>query len=204
METLQSGLSELAGHEWLELALIFIGTFFAEEAVLLAAAALAAAGELSIPAAAGTFLAGIIVSDSVFFGIGRLAARAEWLRRRIRPETLERGRHYLMDELPLALIAARVVPGLVYPIFIGCGFLAVGFRRLMLLNLLVTTIYTALLFTVSLLLGKLAFAYLQDWGWLAIGLLALGLGVVAHWLGWRTAKRFAASRAARAADAPRS
>ena len=202
METLQRELSELAGHQWLELALIFIGTFFAEEMVLLAAAALAAAGELAISAAAGTFLAGIIVSDSIFYGIGRLASRAAWLQRRIRPQTLERGRRYLMDELPLAVVAARLVPGMVYPIFVGCGLLAIGFRRLMLLNLLITAIYTALLFTGCLLLGELAFAYLRDWGWLALGLLAVGLGFIAQWLGWRSARRFAAAPPVRPADTP--
>ena len=180
MDTLHAWLSELAGEEWLQLGLLFAATFVLEEGALIAAAGLAAAGELSPLAAAAAVFGGIVVSDWVLYWMGHLGARVPWFRRRVGEATLDRGRRYLAGELVLALLAARLVPWLLFPIFISCGFLGVGFRRFVLLNFAIAAVYTALLFGGTLLLGELVFAYLENWGWLVLGTLALAVGL-AHY-----------------------
>ena len=189
METLQSWLAALAGDHLLQFALLFLATFVAEEAAMVGGAGLAAAGELSAPWAAAAVFGGIVLSDWFFYWVGHLAQRVSWLRRRLSTATLERGRGYLGGDLPLALLVARLVPGLVYPIFMSCGFLGIGFRRFALLNLLIVVPYTALLFGGTLLLGELLFAYLENWGWLVLAAYAVVLILLLRWRGRRAAAR---------------
>jgi len=181
LDALPVSLSEITGQLWLQLALLFAVAFVLEEGTILAAALLAAAGELPAAAAAATVLAGLTVSDWCLYGIGHLAAHVAWFRKRVDGAALQRGQRYLAGRLVLALFAARVIPWLLFPIFIGCGFAGVGFRRFALLNLAIATLYTALLFTAGMLFGQLAFDYLEGWGWLAAAVLLL-VAVLAPYL----------------------
>jgi len=182
LDALPVSLSEITGELWLQLALLFAVAFVLEEGTILAAALLAAAGELPAAAAAATVLAGLVVSDWCLYGIGHLAARVEWVRRQVDSAALQRGQRYLAGRLVLALLAARLIPWLLFPIFIGCGFVGVGFRRFALLNLAIATLYTALVFSAGLLFGQLAFDYLEGWGWLAAALLLLAVAVATYLL----------------------
>lgn len=186
METLQSWLAALAGDHVLQLVLLFAATFVAEEAALIGGAGLAASDELPAVAAAAAVFGGIVVSDWAFYGLGQLGRRVPWFRRRLDNALLERGRRHLAGDLPLALLVARLVPGLVYPIFISCGFLGIGFRRFVVLNLLIALPYTLLLFGGTLLLGELLFAYLEDWGWLVLAAFAVAVVLLLRWRGRRS------------------
>jgi membrane protein DedA with SNARE-associated domain len=185
VDTLAVTFSDITSEPWLQLVLLFVAALVLEEAAILGAALLAAAGEVSPAGAAGTVFAGIMLGDWCLYGIGHLAARAEWLRRRIDPGVLERGHSLLEGRLFLTLAAARVLPWMLYPLFIGCGFLGVGFRRFALFNLAIVALYTALLFGIGLLLGQLAFDHLKSWGWLAGGLLLAAIAAAPYLFGRR-------------------
>ena len=182
MDNLAVAFPETTSAPWLQLVLLFVAAFVLEEAAILGAALLAAAGGVPPAAAAGAVFAGIMLGDWCLYGIGHLAARAEWLRRRIDPRVLERGHSLLEGRLFLTLAAARVLPWMLYPLFIGCGFVGVGFRRFALFNLVIAALETALLFTAGLLFGQLAFDHLKSWGWLAAGLLLAAVAATPYLL----------------------
>jgi len=179
VESFQQWLAEAAGDPWLLCALLFAGTFVLEEAAILGGAFLTAAGELSAPAALAALYAGMAISDWCLYYLGHLARRVRWSRRIVSERTIERGQDYLRGQLAMALLAARLVPWLLFPIFIACGFVAVGFRHFALINLAIGLVYTLAIFMTALLLGELAFEYLHRWGWLVLAIAALA-AMAAH------------------------
>lgn len=185
MDTFQAWLAETAGNPWLQSALLFAGTFVLEEAALLTGGLLAAAGELPAAYALGALLAGMVVSDWCLYGVGHLAGRIGWLRGRLGQRTLERGRRYLDGNLAVALVAARLVPWLLFPIFVSCGFVGIGFKRFLAINLVIATIYTTGLFVAVMLLGQVVFDYLDTWGWLLFGAIILTVALVHYFLARR-------------------
>lgn len=141
----------------------------------MAGAMLASAGQLPSLAALAALYAGIVVSDWALFGLGRMAAWLPWARRRIGEKNLAHGRRLLSENITGALISARLVPWLLFPIFCACGFLGVSFARFALVNAAIALVYAGLLFWALLLFDSLLLSHLQGWGWAVAVLLILGL-----------------------------
>lgn len=178
-------LSAAADDPWLQAALLFLGTFVLEEAALMAGALLAAAGELPAVAALAALYLGMIVSDWALYGLGAAAARSARLRAWLGPERLARGRQLLGSNLTSALAAARLVPWLLFPILVACGFLRVGALRFAAIDALIALPYTAILFWLLTGFNILLFEHLQRWGWAAAVALILVTVVAIRWRGWR-------------------
>lgn len=163
------------GNPLLLAALIFVGTFVLEEAAILLAAGLAASGEMTAALALAALSSGMIVSDWCLYGLGALAGRnrriAEW----VSPERLNEGRRLLHRSTFAAGLLARLVPWLLFPIFVASGFLRVDFRRFALINAAIALVYVPAVFCGAFGLYALLMEWLGGWAWLigAAGLLAL-------------------------------
>lgn len=141
----------------------------------MAGAMLAAAGQLPSLLALAVLYAGIVVSDWALFALGRLAAWLPWARRRIGEDSLAHGRRLLSENITGALLTARLVPWLLFPVFCACGFLGVSFARFALVNAVIALVYASLLFWALLLFDSLLLSHLQGWGWAVAAAMILGL-----------------------------
>lgn len=155
------------GHPMLLAALLFLATFVLEEAAILLAAGLAASDEMTSGLALASVGAGMIVSDWCLYGLGALAARhrriAEWVSR----DRLNEGRRLLQRSTLAAGLLARLVPWLLFPVFVASGFLRVGFRRFALINAAIVLIYVPAVFYGAFGLYAVLMEWLGDWAWLA-------------------------------------
>lgn len=178
------------GNPLLLAALLFLGTFVLEEAAILLAAGLAASGEMSAGLAIAAVGAGMIVSDWCLYGLGAMAGRSRRIAEWISQERLDEGRRLLHRSTFAAGVLARLVPWLLFPIFVTSGFLRVDFRRFALLNGVIVLVYVPAVFYGAFGVYAVLMDWLGGWAWLigAAGLLVL------LWRGRALARRYLSDR----------
>lgn len=167
-------------------ALLFVGTFVLEEAAIILAAGLAASDEITSRLALVSLCAGMIVSDWCLYAVGALAARSQAFARWIPQERLDQGRILLRRSSLAAGLLARLVPWLLFPIFVASGFLRIGFRRFAAVNAAITLIYTPAVFYGTFGLYAVLMNWLGNWAWLAGAAVLLA----ALWGGRAVARRY--------------
>ncbi|WP_040485461.1 DedA family protein [Lutibaculum baratangense] len=191
---METWFAQFVGHPLVLAGLLFVAPFLLEEAAILSGAGIAAAGELSLPVTIGALYLGIVASDWLLYGLGAAAGRSERLRAWIGPDYIERGRRILHRGALGAGLMARLVPWLLFPVFVASGFLRVGFARFALVNAGIALVYVNVLFWSVYGLDLILFELFEQWGWVIVA--AFAVGVVAL-------SRIAARRqAAREAETP--
>lgn len=167
-------------------ALLFLATFVLEEAAILLAAGLAATGEMTPGLALSSVGVGMMVSDWCLYGLGALAGRSRRIAGWIPPDQLAQGRRLLQRSTLAAALLARIVPWLLFPIFVASGFLRVGFRRFALINAAIALVYVPGVFYGAFGLYAVLIAWLGNWAWLAGAALLLAI----LWGGRAMARRY--------------
>jgi membrane protein DedA with SNARE-associated domain len=144
---------------------IVVGTFILEDAATVAAAMQAQAGSIPIALALGSLYVGIVLGDLGLYGLGRAAAHLPWIARRLPPQRQEAVRAWLDGRVFRVVVVSRFLPGLRLPTYTTCGFVGADLRQFILAAVVATTIWTSLLFAVSLKIGHLLMEYLGAWRW---------------------------------------
>lgn len=171
---------------WILAACLFLATFVLEEAAIVLAAGLAAAGQLNAPVAVGAVASGVIVSDWTLYALGAFAGRSQRIAGWIPAEQLGQGRRFLArGALPAGLLA-RLIPWMLFPIFVASGFVGVSFRRFAVTNGAIALIYVVALFFGAVEFFQLLLEWLGNWAWLLGAVLLL----VLLWCGRRVARHY--------------
>lgn len=161
--------------------LLFLAPFVLEEAAILTGAGLAASGEMPTWLALTAISTGMVVSDWTLYALGALAGRSRRIRGWIDGDALARGRRLLDRGAWPAGLLARLIPWLLFPIFVASGFLGVGFRRFALVNGLIAAVYILALFFGVFGLNLMLFEWLGNWAWAVLALLLVLVVVASRW-----------------------
>jgi membrane protein DedA with SNARE-associated domain len=178
--------AENIGNPLVLVVLLVLATFVLEEAAILIAAGLAAAGELPASLALAALATGIIVSDWCLYGLGALAVRSERIERWVSPARIAHGRGLLQRSTFTAGLIARTIPWLLFPVFVASGFLGVGFLRFALINAAIALIYVLALFYGAFGLASAVIDWAGGWAWL----FGAGLLLVILWGGRTFVRRY--------------
>lgn len=149
----------------LQAAAIVFGTFILEDAATVAGAMQAQAGAIAIPLALGSLYVGIVLGDLGLYGLGRLAAQLPWIARRLPPQRQEMVRAWLEGRVFKVVLVSRFLPGLRLPTYTTCGFVGADLRQFALAAILATSVWTSLLFAVSMRIGQVLMDHLGAWRW---------------------------------------
>lgn len=150
---LESALSGMATPWVIGLALV-LTSFLLEDVAIAAAASLAAAGLLSWSGAFGWVFLGIAIGDIGLYATGLGARRITWLRRKyIVPQGDSGIKLRLEQNLPTAVLLARVIPGLRLVTYVLCGFVRIPFVAFSLWVVLAVALWTAALLGLGALVG---------------------------------------------------
>ena len=170
-----SGLLKAAGaHPVYQALSIILGTFILEDAATVLAAVQVEAGNIRMLVALGALYAGIVLGDLGLYGVGRFAARWPRLNRLISADRHARGHRWLSTRTFRVVFVSRFLPGARLPTYTACGFLRASFPQFALAAVIATSIWTSLLFVVSLRVGRLLMEHFGAWRWTG----ALGFAVV--------------------------
>ena len=118
---------------------------------------------------------GSVVGDFAIYGLGALARRIPWLRRMVIGQNVGRVRQWLDRNFIRVVGLARVVPGVLFPSYIACGWFGFPFKRFARVTVVADAIYTSIAFAIVVTLGETVLKHLGyvAWGVLIVFILAL-------------------------------
>lgn len=166
---------------------VFAGSLLEGETVLLLAGYAAHRGYLDIAAVVAVAMLGAVISDQVWFMLGRrkgahLIARRPWLGSRVQRAVV------LIERHPIKIILAmRFAWGLRTALPIAVGMSSIPWQRFLLLNLISALLWAPLVAGVGYVFGTLLSQHMaglhrvEHWFMLAVVTLALLLHLAARW-----------------------
>lgn len=184
--SLEALIEQHLGNPLVLAALLFLSTFVLEEAAILLGAGLAASEEMTATLALIALGAGMIVSDWCLYGLGALAVRHRRIAAWVAQDRLDQGRRLLHRSTLAAALLARLVPWLLFPIFVASGFLRVGFRRFAAINAVIVLIYVPAVFYGAFGIYAVLMEWLGPWAWLAGAAVLMAV----LWAGRAVARRY--------------
>lgn len=159
------GMADVTGDQVLQAGAILLGTFVLEDAATVAAAMRAQEGGIPIPLALTALYIGIVLGDLGLYGLGRLSARIGWIARLLPPRRTDNLRDWLGRHVFRVVVVSRFIPGMRLPTYTTCGYLRADFRKFALAAVVATSVWTTLLFGVSLQIGQVLIDHLGAWRW---------------------------------------
>ncbi|MCX7250882.1 MAG: VTT domain-containing protein [Burkholderiales bacterium] len=163
---------------------LFLLTFVHEDAAILAAAYARIEAGLPLGLAFGSVLTGVLAGDLAIYGLGRAARRSAWLRARLIGPGVDQARRLLERHMVRLIFLCRVVPGMLSPTFLACGWFGLPLRRFALVSLASALAYTPLAMGAALWLGATVLHRIGRWSWLATLALSLVLLLTAGRRSW--------------------
>jgi membrane protein DedA with SNARE-associated domain len=167
---------------------LILTTFLLEDVAIAAGVALAAQGTLGWVASFAAVAFGIALGDLLLYGLGKLALKWPWLYQhylRQRHNRLGRLEQLIHERLALAVILARIIPGMRLLTYVYCGYIHVPFLAFASWVTLSVTVWTAALYLLSLSIGKVIVSTFGIPLSLAVMIPMILLAIVAHILGSR-------------------
>lgn len=176
--------------------LIALATIATEDGAAIAAGLLVAAGRVPLAVAMVGTAVGVFGFEMTMYAMGAAAARGargtDWIRRRLPEDRLDWLRGQLARRRVAAIFLARFVAAARVPVYVGAGFLGVGFWSYAAWTAVALLVWTPLVVGGCAIFGARAIELLDGLGSLgrAVGFAAIvALLVVASVLVHRTARR---------------
>ena len=167
----------ITGHEpAVQGLMIVLGTFVLEDAATILAAMDVQVGQVTLAVALVALYLGIVLGDLGLYGLGKLAAATPLARRWAPPERFAHSRKWIRSHVFTVVLISRFLPGARLPTYTACGYLGADFRRFATAAIVATLIWTTLLFSVSLRIGRLMAEHLGEWRW--VGMAGFALTIV--------------------------
>ena len=158
----------MAGSSAAQAAGLYLVPFLHEDMAIVAAALLVAQHQLLLGVAATSLCAGMISRDLVLYGLGAAARRSGLARQLLIGPRVERLANWLGGNLMKVVMVSRLVPGLMFPAYIACGWFGLSFPRFALTSIATTAIYLPAILGLALFFGQAALGWVGGWAWLAL------------------------------------
>ena len=136
-----------------------------EDAATILAAMDVQADKVSMAVALLALYLGIVLGDLGLYGLGRLAVMTPWAKRWAPPDRFGRSGTWLRSHVFTVVFISRFLPGARLPTYTACGYFRADVYRFALAAIVATSIWTTMLFGVSLHLGRYMAAHLGTWRW---------------------------------------
>jgi membrane protein DedA with SNARE-associated domain len=158
----------MAGSSVAQAAALYLIPFLHEDMAIVAAALLVAQHQLLLGVAAVSLCAGMISRDIILYGLGAAARRSGFARRLLIGPRVERLANWLAGNMTKVIVVSRLVPGLMFPAYIACGWFGLPFARFALTSIAMTAVYLPVILGLALFFGHAAIAWVGGWAWLAV------------------------------------
>lgn len=153
---------------------LFFATFVQEDLAILTGGMMAIDKALPVSVVFLTLMAGIFSGDVIIYSMGWVARKIPWVQRKLINKRVDKARHRLENNLVSTIIFVRMIPGILFPTFIACGFIGISFIRFIITSVAAAAVYTAAALFVIVKLGEVTLPSLGVWAYVAI----IGSGVL--------------------------
>lgn len=151
---------------WLiECAALFFATFLHEDVAIVAAGLLIVEHELPSTLALLSVYGGIVASDFFLYGLGRAARHNGWAQQLAIGPRVKRAGRWLDEHLVGAIVLCRMVPGLLFPTYVACGWLRLPLSRFALTTMTAAAVYTPVMLLLVVAFGATVLRALGSWSW---------------------------------------
>jgi membrane protein DedA with SNARE-associated domain len=164
-----------ANSEFLACVALFLGTFVQEGIAIAAGAALIVEHGLSPTSVAAALITGMVSGDLAIYSLGALARHHRWARRLSGHQAVAETATWLHRNLIGMVMLSRVVPGILFPTFIACGWTRVSFPRFACLSVTSAALYAMLWLTALTKFGEVAIPTFGHWAWTGAAVATLAL-----------------------------
>lgn len=152
---------------------LYVETFVQEDLAIMTGGVLATNDILPVPVIFLTLVAGFLTGDIIIYGLGWGASKIQWLKKRLYSSKVEKAKGKIEKNLVSTLIMVRLVPGLLFPTYIACGFTGVAFSQFVLTTLATGATYTAIFMTILIKIGQAFIPVIGHWVWIVILVVAI-------------------------------
>ncbi len=177
IETLLT-LSEDTGSHPAVAAILFVLTFLREDVAIVLGGLLIVEHRMPGGLVAASLYGGIVTGDLLLFGLGWLAQRSARVRRVMLRPGAERLAGWLSRHFLAAMIVARLLPGLIFPVYVACGLVGVRAAIFVPVTMLSAALYLPALLWLVIRFGETIPATLGAWVWIAAILAVLALSLL--------------------------
>ncbi len=147
---------------------LYLVPFLHEDMAIVAAGLLVAQHELVIGLAATSLAGGMLSRDLLLYSLGAAARRTGFARRFLIRPRVEQLSSWLHGNITKVIVVSRLVPGLMFPAYIACGWFAISFWRFALTSIAMTAVYLPVILGLALLFGEAALDRVGGWAYLAL------------------------------------
>jgi membrane protein DedA with SNARE-associated domain len=170
-----------ASGSWLaECGALFLIPFLHEDVAIIGGALMIVSHHLPVGLVLFSIYGGMIVSDFLLYGLGAAARRNGFARRMlITPRVKQLGDWLTRNMTPLVLVA-RLVPGLMFPTYLACGWFGLSLTRFALASMAMAGLYLPVMLSVYIMFGQAAITRIGSWAWLAL-LIPLVAAALIRW-----------------------
>jgi membrane protein DedA with SNARE-associated domain len=155
-----------AGSALAQCSALFLTPFLHEDVAIVAAALLIVDHRLTPGWAVASLAAGMIARDLAIYGLGAAARQSGFARRLLIGPRVQHLADWLGGNLTSVVVAGRLVPGLMYPAYIACGWFRLPFAGYALRAIGLTALYLPAVLAFALFFGQAAIAYVGKWAWI--------------------------------------
>src|SRR5262249_46134102 len=139
-----------------------------EDVAIIGAALLVAGHRLTLGWAAASLAAGMVARDLSIYGLGAAARRSGLARRLLIGPRVQQLGDWLHGNLNSVVIAGRLVPGLMYPAYIACGWFRLPFGSYALRTMGLTAVYLPTVLGFAYFFGQAAITHVGSWAWILL------------------------------------
>jgi membrane protein DedA with SNARE-associated domain len=158
----------VAGSSAAQAGALYLIPFLHEDMAIVAAALLIAQHQLLLGLAAVSLCAGMISRDIILYGLGVAARRSGPARRLLIGPRVEHLASWLGGNMTKVIVVSRLVPGLMFPAYIACGWFGLSFPRFVLTSMAMTAVYLPVILGLALIFGHAALDWVGGWAWLGV------------------------------------
>jgi membrane protein DedA with SNARE-associated domain len=159
-----------AGSGAAEAVALFFVPFLHEDVAIIAAALLIAANRLTLALAVPSLCGGMISRDLSLYALGAFARRSGKARALLISPRIQHLAGWVGGRMVRVIVIARVVPGLMFPAYIACGWFGLPAKRFAAISIAVTAVYLPAVLTFGTLFGRLALDRIGSWAWMGLAL----------------------------------
>jgi len=145
---------------------VLLVALFHEDAAVVTAAYFSLEGKVAIPSALALIYTGVLANNFALYSLGAAARLRPNVRRWLIVPLVENAGEQLKKRALAAVVLCRFTPGLLTPVYVGCGWFGIPLRRIALAALLAPAAYLSVAFALMMVFGELLLQQLREWSWI--------------------------------------